>query len=98
MQNSLFGREKRYASWSKTVNSLERLNAIIDWEIFGPILQSLYSKVRKSNAGRRPLRRILMFKMLILQRLNGLSDERLHYQVTVGLSFMGFWVSNSLAM
>ena len=31
-----------------------------------------------------------MFKMLVLQKLNGLSDERLQYQVTERLSFMRF--------
>ena len=77
MQNSLFDLENRYASLSKTGDSLERLNAIIDWEIFRPILERLDAKVRKSNAGRKPTCRILMFKMLVLQRLNGLSDERL---------------------
>lgn len=90
MQNSLFDLENRYASLSKTGDPLERLNAIIDWEIFRPILERMDDKVRKSNAGRKPTCRILMFKMLVLQRLNGLSDERLQYQVTDRLSFMRF--------
>ena len=90
MQNSLFDLENRYASLSKTGDPLERLNAIIDWEIFRPILERLDAKVRKSNAGRKPTCRILMFKMLVLQRLNGLSDERLQYQVTDRLSCMRF--------
>jgi IS5 family transposase len=90
MQNSLFDLENRYASLSKTGDPLERLNAIIDWEIFRLILERMDAKVRKSNAGRKPTCRILMFKMLILQRLNGLSDERLQYQVTDRLSFMRF--------
>ena len=38
MQNSLFDLENRYASLSKTGDLPERLNAIIDWEIFRPIL------------------------------------------------------------
>jgi IS5 family transposase len=90
MQNSLFDLQNRYASLSKTGDPLERLNAIIDWEIFRPILERMDDKVRKSNAGRKPTCRILMFKMLVLQRLNGLSDERLQYQVTDRLSFMRF--------
>lgn len=90
MQNSLFDLENRYASLSKTGDPLERLNAIIDWEIFRPILERMDAKVRKSRAGRKPTCRILMFKMLILQKLNGLSDERLQYQVTDRLSFMRF--------
>ena len=90
MQNSLFDLHNRYASLSKTGDPLERLNAIIDWEIFRPLLERMDSKERKSRAGRKPTCRILMFKMLILQRLNGLSDERLQYQVTDRLSFMRF--------
>ena len=90
MQNSLFDLENRYASLSKTGDPLERLNAIIDWEIFRPILERMDAKVRKSRAGRKPTCRILMFKMLILQKLNGLSDERLQYRVTDRLSFMRF--------
>jgi IS5 family transposase len=90
MQNSLFDLANRYASLSKTGDPLERLNAIIDWEIFRPILDRMDAKARKSNAGRKPTCRILMFKMLVLQRLNGLSDERLQYQVTDRLSFMRF--------
>jgi IS5 family transposase len=90
MQNSLFDLENRYASLSKTGDPLERLNAIVDWEIFRSILERIDAKERKSNAGRKPTCRILMFKMLILQRLHGLSDERLQYQVTDRLSFMRF--------
>lgn len=92
MQNSLFNLENRYASLSKTGDPLEQLNAVIDWEMFRSILECIDKKERKSQAGRKPGCRILMFKMLILQRLNGLSDERLHYQVTERLSFMRFWV------
>ena len=90
MQNSLFDLENRYASLSKTGDPLERLNAIIEWELFRPILERMDAKVRKSRAGRKPTCRILMFKMLILHRLNALSDERLQYQVTDRLSFMRF--------
>lgn len=90
MQNSLFDLENRYASLSKTGDPLERLNAVIDWEIFRSILERIDHKERKSKAGRKPTCRILMFKMLILQRLHGLSDERLQYQVTDRLSFMRF--------
>ena len=86
MQNSLFDLENRYASLSKTGDPLERLDAIIDWEMFRPILERMDVKASKSKAGRKPICRILMFKMLVLQRLNGLSDERLQYQVTDRLS------------
>lgn len=90
MQNSLFDLENRYVSLSEAGDPLERLNAVIDWEIFRPILARLDRGERKSAAGRKPTCRILMFKLLILQRLNNLSDERLQYQVSDRLSFMRF--------
>ncbi len=96
MQNSLFDLQTRYASLSEAGDPLERLNAVtgwpraIDWEIFRPILARIDPTERKSAAGRKPTCRILMFKLLILQRLNNLSDERLQYQVSDRLSFMRF--------
>lgn len=90
MQTSLFDLENRYLSLSAAGDPLERLNAIIDWEIFRPILKRIDIKSRKNSAGRKPTCRILMFKLLILQRLHNLSDERLQYQVTDRLSFMRF--------
>jgi len=90
MQTSLFDLENRYASLSEAGDPLERLDTVIDWEIFRTILERLDTKERKSSAGRKPTCRILMFKMLILQRLHNLSDERLQYQVTDRLSFMRF--------
>ncbi len=90
MQTSLFDLENRYASLSEAGDPLERLDAVIDWEIFRSILERIDDKERKSAAGRKPTCRILMFKMLILQRLHNLSDERLQYQVTDRLSFMRF--------
>lgn len=90
MQTSLFDLENRYASLSEAGDPLERLDAVIDWEIFRSILERIDAKERKSAAGRKPTCRMLMFKMLILQRLHNLSDERLQYQVTDRLSFMRF--------
>lgn len=90
MQNSLFDLQNRYASLTEAGDPLERLNAVIDWEIFRPILARIDSAERKSTAGRKATCRILMFKLLILQRLNNLSDERLQYQVSDRLSFMRF--------
>jgi len=69
---------------------LERLNDTVDWEVFRPDLERIDQKVRKSAAGCKPTCRVLMFKLLILQRLYGLSDERLEYQVRDRLSFMRF--------
>jgi IS5 family transposase len=89
-QTGIFDLENRYASLSEAGDPLERLDAVIDWNIFRPLLERIDIKDRKSAAGRKPICRVLMFKLLILQRLHNLSDERLQFQVTDRLSFMRF--------
>jgi IS5 family transposase len=54
------------------------------------LLERIDIKERKNASGRKASCRILMFKLLILQRLNNLSDERLQYPVSDRLSFMRF--------
>lgn len=90
MQLDFLDIDKRHAQLSKHGDPLERLNKVINWEIFRPILEKIDAKQRKSNAGRKPTDRVLMFKLLILQRIHNLADERLEFQVTDRLSFMRF--------
>lgn len=90
MQTSFFDLEDRYSQLSRSGDPLERLSRAIDWELFRPLLLRVDQKARKSNAGRKPVDRVLMFKMLVLQNKYRLSDEQLEYQVTDRLSFMRF--------
>lgn len=69
---------------------LIRLNEMIPWQEFRPLLQQVRPKNRKSNAGRPPFDVLLMFRLLILQNLYNISDEELEYQVNDRLSFMRF--------
>jgi len=69
---------------------LEQLNSIIDWETFRPTLETIRSKERKSNAGRKPFDVVFMFKILVLQSLYNLSDAQLEFQITDRFSFMAF--------
>jgi len=70
---------------------LQKLNKVIDWEMFRDVLEKeLEKKNRKSNAGRKPYDRLLMFKILILQRYYNLSDEQTEFQIKDRLSFMDF--------
>lgn len=69
---------------------LVRLNKIIPWETFRPLLEQIHDKPRKSKAGRKPIDVIVMFKLLVLQQLYNISDEALEYQVSDRLSFMQF--------
>ena len=55
---------------------------MIDFEKFRTILESkLQTTELKSNAGRRPVDPVLMFKVMFVQRLYGLSDEQVEYQI-----------------
>ena len=47
-------------------------------------------ELKKSSAGRKPFDAILMFRMLVLQAFNNLSDEQVEYQVRDRLSFSRF--------
>src|SRR5207247_6328664 len=47
-------------------------------------------EVKKSSGGRKPVDAIVMFRMLVLQALNNLSDEQAEYQVRDRLSFTRF--------
>ena len=69
---------------------LVKLNTRVDWEAFWSDLTRVHDKVRKSNAGAKPLDVVLMFKMLVLQHLYNLADEGIEYQVRDRLSFMRF--------
>lgn len=81
---------QRYQKLTQKNDFLIRLNETVPWEEFRPILEQIRHKPRKSNAGRKPLDVILMFKLVILQKLYNLSDEQLEYQVNDRLSFMQF--------
>ncbi len=90
MQLGFFDLDNRYAQLSKLNDPLEELNRIIDWNLFADLLAETTTKPRKSAAGRKPFDRVMLFKMLVLQRMNNLSDDRLEYQVRDRLSFMRF--------
>jgi len=86
----LFGEHFRLEKISKQGDPLERLNSIINWDIFLPILQKTENINKKSNAGAKPYSPLLMFKILILQRYYNLSDNQIEYQILDRLSFCRF--------
>jgi IS5 family transposase len=80
--------ENRQEKLNQKKDLLVRLNEIVPWESFRPILQGIHDKPRKSNAGRKAIDVVVMFKLLVLQQLYNISDEELEYQVNERLSFM----------
>ena len=69
---------------------LPKLKKLVDWERFRPELEAVRDKERKSNAGRKPFDVVLMFKVLVLQSLYNLSDEKIEFQIRDRISFMRF--------
>ena len=63
-------------------DNLEKLNKLIDWELFRPIIeQAMHKPNRLDGKGRPPNDAIVMFKTLILRELYQLSDDNLEYQI-----------------
>jgi len=60
------------------------------WDIFKPILDETFNKPKVRNAGRPLFDHIMMFKILILQSLYNLSDDKMEYQILDRRSFMCF--------
>ncbi len=87
----LFDYEFQLDEIKKHKPPLQKLNEIIDWELFRkPIEEALTKDDKKSNAGRKPYDKLLMFKILILQRYYNLSDEQTEFQIKDRLSFLDF--------
>ncbi|MCP4970095.1 MAG: IS5 family transposase [Arcobacter sp.] len=87
----LFDYEFQLEKINKHQPPLQKLDKIIDWQVFRePIEKALKNDNRKSNAGRKPYDKLLMFKIIILQRYYNLSDEQTEFQIKDRLSFLQF--------
>jgi IS5 family transposase len=87
----LFDEDEQLEKLSKLNDPLEKLRLRIDFEVFRETLDGIYEKRdRKSLAGAKAFDYVLMFKIIILQRLYSLSDEQMEYQLTDRLSFRRF--------
>jgi len=89
-QIGLFDETDRLDELKEMGDPLERLNKIIDWSMFGQTLQRVFAKEHKGVGGRPPFNFVMMFKVLVLQRLFNLSDRQAEYQIKDRLSFMRF--------
>lgn len=90
MQIGLFDESNRFEKLSKLGDSLVRLNNVINWKIFRPILNKVFRKKNKGAGGRPPYDYVMLFKILVLQRIYNLSDDQTEYQINDRMSFMRF--------
>jgi len=86
---SLFDDDLKLKKLTKQGDPLLKLKDF-NWEIFRSILESTTLKEDNGLGGKPPYDRVLLFKILILQRLYNISDEQIEYQINDRLSFMRF--------
>ena len=89
-QSGFFDVEERLARLSALGDQLEAFSRTVDFEVFRPELNKSLVYSDGSKGGRPPFDPVLMFKILVIQTLNNLSDERTEYLINDRLSFMRF--------
>src|SRR3954465_4174716 len=89
-QAGFFDVDERLRQLSAKGDSLERLNAVVDFALFRADLEQAVPRSDRAKGGRPPFDHVLMFKVLVLQSSHNLSDERAEYLIRDRLSFMRF--------
>ena len=89
-QLGMFDESERLAKISKLGDSLETLQRAIDWNMFRPLLNEAMKKPHSGAGGRPAYDYLLMFKILVLQKVYNLSDDQTEYQINDRMSFMRF--------
>lgn len=89
-QKTIFDEENRLELLSQLGDPLEILNRVIKWEKFRSVLNQGCRKEDTGKGGRPPYDVVMMFKILVLQRLYNLSDDQTEYQINDRMSFMRF--------
>jgi IS5 family transposase len=89
-QKGFFDETEKLEKLSRLGDSLEKLNKYINWERFRGILTRALKKEAQGPGGRPPFDYVMMFKILILQKIYNISDDQTEYQINDRLSFQRF--------
>jgi transposase len=90
-QYSFFTGGVDLAALTQKTDPLAKLESYIDVEMFRPLPEEAANRVLAQGPGGRPrLDMVRMFKVLILQRIYNLSDERTEYHIRDSLPFYRF--------
>ena len=88
---NIFDVEETLQNLSEIGNPLEKIQKVIDFEMFRTHLESeLLNTNKKNNAGAKPYDVVMMFKIIVLQRYYGLGDSQIEYQILDRHSFKQF--------
>jgi len=89
-QPGFFDVDERLRRLSDLGDQLEAYGSVVDFEIFRPALEAALAYSDGAKGGRPPYDPVMMFKILVIQAQNGLSDERAEFLINDRLSFMRF--------
>lgn len=85
-----FDMADRLRALSAKGDDLERIKGLVDFQQLRPELELTVPRSDGGKGGRPAFDRVLMFKVLLLAAMHGLSDERCEYLIKDRLSFMRF--------
>ncbi|MCP4779751.1 MAG: transposase, partial [Hyphomicrobium sp.] len=92
-QIGFFDSDRRLELLSKKGDRLEAIDKLVCWESFRADIEAVVmtpDDTKKSNAGRKPIDAIVLFRMLVVQTLYNLSDEETEFQINDSMTFMRF--------
>jgi hypothetical protein len=92
-QLGFFDVDKRLAGLSAKGDPLEAIDRLVPWESFRADIEAVVltpEDRKKSNAGRRSIDAIVMFRMLVLQALTNRRTSRLNSTSAIGCRSRGF--------
>ena len=89
-QPGLFDVEDRLKRLSDLGDQLLAFAAAVDFKMFRPALTRALAYSDGAQGGRPPFEPVMMFKILVIQAANNLSDERTEFLINDRLSFMRF--------
>jgi len=86
----LFDTSERLEELHALGDPLARLDQIIDWTVFLPVIERLPRRTPKGPGGRPADPPLMRLKALVMQNLYSLSDAQLQFQIIDRLSFKRF--------
>lgn len=89
-QAGFFDVDERLQRLSNLGDQLEAYAKAVDFELFRAELETALAYADGSRGGRPPVDPVIMFKILVIQAQNNLSDERTEFLINDRLSFMRF--------
>ena len=89
-QTGFFDVDERLQRLSNLGDQLEAYTKAVDFGLFRSALEAALAYADGCKGGRPPFDPIMMFKILVIQAQNNLSDERAEFLINDRLSFMRF--------